>query len=361
MANKRIITVTNGKAVPFDSENETVDLSSLRVGPNKLPISQFDANTVDLGGKKLRAGAAVDPNDLSTKAQLDSAQTGLQSQIDSINNNNPVEEEIEITSPTNTITATALSWINDSSKLDIEAYVNGIYQKLGVGKDFVKLSTTQIQFSYTIDASAQTPSKIIIRKQGTSLLGSGAGGGETNTASNVGGAVGAFKDKVGADLRFRTFAAGTGISVVQNLDTVQISSSLGSSLLVKSMKNTSGVQIPLGAPIAKLADGGISQADSDAVGKQIWIGVANETIAINAFGQVVLVGPNIAGALTGKGFTPGDHIFLSQDGSYINDSTLLTGGNDSLIRVGYADCADGVQSATATDLIMFAAVLSRPI
>lgn len=42
--------------------------------------------------------------------------------------------------------------------------------------------------------------------------GAGGGGGEANTASNVGGAVGLFLEKVGVDLRFRTIEAGDNIT-----------------------------------------------------------------------------------------------------------------------------------------------------
>lgn len=51
----------------------------------------------------------------------------------------------------------------------------------------------------------------------------GAGGGEANTASNVGGEVEVFKQKVGVDLRFRTLDEDGGLNISQETDTVKIS------------------------------------------------------------------------------------------------------------------------------------------
>ena len=46
--------------------------------------------------------------------------------------------------------------------------------------------------------------------------------GEANTASNVGTGTGVFKQKAGVDLEFHSISAGTGISVIQQGNNIQI-------------------------------------------------------------------------------------------------------------------------------------------
>lgn len=55
----------------------------------------------------------------------------------------------------------------------------------------------------------------------------GGGGGEANTSSNVGTGAQLAKAKVGVDLPFRTIKGGANVSVVQNADEVEISSTGG--------------------------------------------------------------------------------------------------------------------------------------
>lgn len=143
-------------------------------------------------------------------------------------------------------------------------------------------------------------------------------------------------------------------------DPTPVGESSSSSSLIKSMQNLSGVSIPAGKPVSKKSDGSIIAADSDGVAAQQFIGIALVTIANNALGNVAIVGQNVVGAITGLGYAPGDDIFLSEDGGYTNDPNSFTGGNDSIIRVGIADCSAGNASGTANDLIMFAEVQARP-
>ena len=70
-------------------------------------------------------------------------------------------------------------------------------------------------------------------------VGTGGGGGEVNTASNVGAQNEVFKQKSGNDLEFRTLEAGTNISMTQNADTITISSSAGTASLNIVTKSTS--------------------------------------------------------------------------------------------------------------------------
>lgn len=159
---------------------------------------------------------------------------------------------------------------------------------------------------------------------------------------------------------------------------VYLDQTAGNSL---STKSTGGAEEPIGAvptssniffkqmeaadaiainrPVAKLSNGKIVQADSD--GEQNIIGYA--LAAASADGDLINVltlGANLANAVTGLGFAPGEEIFLDESGGYTNDPDTFSGNDDSIIKVGIADCAAGVASATATDLICFAEVIARP-
>jgi len=127
----------------------------------------------------------------------------------------------------------------------------------------------------------------------------------------------------------------------------------------KLKQNNTGVQISKGKPVSLTADGSVVQSDSDTVGKKNWAGVAMEDIAASATGTVLLVGPNIAGALTGSGFAPGDMVFISEASGYTNTLASFTGSDDDIIQVGIADCAAGAASATVADLIMVRNIISQ--
>jgi hypothetical protein len=65
----------------------------------------------------------------------------------------------------------------------------------------------------------------------------GAGGGEANTASNVGVGFGVFKQKTGVDLEFRSLSGGTNVTITTG-DTIVISSTGGSSRITSSVTTT---------------------------------------------------------------------------------------------------------------------------
>jgi hypothetical protein len=119
--------------------------------------------------------------------------------------------------------------------------------------------------------------------------------------------------------------------------------------------------IAANTPVAKLsANGKIAPAGSDTVNAQEYVGITLEDfVGYDSLGLVHCTGPNIAGVLP-SGFVPGDEVFLNEGGGYISDPALFTGSNDSIIRLGIADCAAGAASAIATDLILFPEVIARP-
>jgi len=192
-------------------------------------------------------------------------------------------------------------------------------------------------------------------------LGSGGGGGEANTSSNVGGENEVFKQKTSLDFEFRTLKAGTNIILTQNTSDIEISSTAsGGGPFQKSMVNNTGVSIAANSTVAKKSDGSIVLADSDAAGSQQYVGVTLALILNGAAGIVQMPWPNLAGALTALGFSSGDDVFMGETpGTFIKGADF-TGGDDQFTKVGVADCATGIASATATDLIMFTEVLGGP-
>lgn len=134
----------------------------------------------------------------------------------------------------------------------------------------------------------------------------------------------------------------------------------GSVLNAKQM--VAGEAIGVGKPVSKRSsDGKILLAESDGgIDRQNIIGVSiTSAAAVDSIFSVQLNG-NVAGAISGLGFSVGQDIFVGEiAGSYTNDPSVFTGNNDILFKVGVADCAAGIASSVATDLIMFFEVVSR--
>jgi len=249
----------------------------------------------------------------------------------------------------------------DNTVLDVVAYIDGRKMEMdttgGSGEDFTKISTSQVTFA----VAPPIDKRIVIWKQGTSVAATAGGSGEVNTGGNTGVGAQVFKNKLGVVLQMRSIVAGTGISVVQNTNDITISNTAGAALFTKTMQNLSGATIPAGYPVSKKPDGSIIASDSDGPGGlQNYIGISLAIILNGAQGVVIVVGPNIAGAITGLGFAPGDEVLIAENGGYTNDPNSFTDANDSIIKVGVADCASGAASPTATDIIMFSEVIIRP-
>lgn len=132
--------------------------------------------------------------------------------------------------------------------------------------------------------------------------------------------------------------------------------------LVKKVKyNGSLSTILLHQPVALKSDGTVVLADADGLDNQMLIGFALENISVGGKGVILLSNPNAVGVIAGAGFTPGDTIMLSKTpGALTNNLNIFDPNTDTILKVGIADCADGIQSAIATDLIMSLEVLSKP-
>lgn len=148
-------------------------------------------------------------------------------------------------------------------------------------------------------------------------------------------------------------------------DVVQVTSnnavSGGTQVFEKSMMNNTGLTILGNKPVSINALGEVVLSDSDGALTQEPIGITLENIPNGSAGRVALFGRNMIGVLTGLGFAPGDDIFMDEAaGGYTNTTAGFTGADDSIVRLGVAAAANGVSSASATDLIMMREVLIRP-
>ena len=120
------------------------------------------------------------------------------------------------TKPTNVLDG-ALFFELDEKKRVFEM-IGGVWEEL-IGEDIEVVNSIEIdEGKIRLVGDEENPGNNKV--YGTNASGertwkddpSGGGGGEANTASNVGGAVGLFLEKVGVDLRFRTIEAGDNIT-----------------------------------------------------------------------------------------------------------------------------------------------------
>lgn len=131
-------------------------------------------------------------------------------------------------------------------------------------------------------------------------------------------------------------------------------------IFIKQMQ--ASVPLTLNKPLSKRSDGKVQIVDSDASDGQQLVGFSLQTAAnANDLINVLCIGANIVGALQNLGFIPGEEIFVAEDGTgFTNAPGSFTGSNDSIIKMGIADCAAGTASAVATDLLVFPEVIGRP-
>jgi hypothetical protein len=138
-----------------------------------------------------------------------------------------------------------------------------------------------------------------------------------------------------------------------------VSTSATQNFIVKTMQAFDAVRA--GRPVSKRADGKIMEADTDVIGASQPIGISLVPLGMNEIGNILLFGPNATGVLNGLGFIPGDEIFIGETtGGYVKDITTFSGNDDSIIRIGIADCAAGAASTMATDLILMSTIIARP-
>jgi hypothetical protein len=123
-------------------------------------------------------------------------------------------------------------------------------------------------------------------------------GGENNTASNVGGGEGIFKQKNGIDLEFKTLTEGTGITLVASLDEIEI---INSGLLNVGLGLT---ESPAGT--VKLGGAGIGSSENlEVANAGLWeikeSGTVADTNLSLGIGTSPLYGPGIISNISTTG------------------------------------------------------------
>ena len=84
-----------------------------------------------------------------------------------------------------------------------------------------------IYWIYVAGDTATRDADFVIANNKIGEVGTGGGGGEVNTASNVGTGEGVFKQKTGVNLEFKSLIGGTGITITNNPNDLTINAGAG--------------------------------------------------------------------------------------------------------------------------------------
>ncbi len=163
----------------------------------------------------------------------------------------------------------------------------------------------------------------------------GGGGGEINTASNVGGANGVFKQKAGADLEFKSLAAGTNITITNNPDTLLIEASSTPADI------ETGIYNPLLNPIINISSVLVAEAWYTRIENNVTVSI-NGTLETNSIGgssfQFSLPIPpdnifNTSGPCIGNMWIGGENNQIIVQPSQTGNKNVQITFNSSTIRI----------------------------
>jgi hypothetical protein len=165
-----------------------------------------------------------------------------------------------------------------------------------------------------------------VKRAGNDFVGANLTAGEVNTMANIGGGAEVYKQKVGAQFDLRTFVAGTGATVTQNADTIEISATgSGSSGPMNSSYAVASGIIGLSTTQTLLASATITPSSTDATLLILARGsyYKDSGTDIRKITQYVRLGTTSSGAQIGPGL-----LLVSTD---IADSTFPAPGTSVTI------------------------------
>lgn len=177
---------------------------------------------------------AISTNTMNINALGLALDTNVYDEVMEVVSGAPADDN-EITGPV--LSGTVITIPLDSRDSDVQeeyivgaglltVYLNG--QLLELGVDWLEVgSPGDLSSDIQIMQDLVIEDRLIFRIGSLGGFNVGASSGEANTASNVGGGSGVFKQKSGIDLEFRSLVAGANVSIVQNANTIVISSSGG--------------------------------------------------------------------------------------------------------------------------------------
>lgn len=233
----------------------------------------------------------------------------------------------------------------------LQVFFNGKLTEQGVGKDWVEDANVGAGIGNRIQLLYDLPNntKVTYRIQ--------TGGGQTGT---VGSNAADFYDEgslIEAQVGKVNFVGPVVTVTSPAPGEVDISFRFPREL-GKLAKNTTGVTIAANKVVAWLDDGTMTLADANIATLADIIGITAELVPHNSFGTVIRAG-EVPGATTGLGAAPGAPVYLSGTPGGLT-LTAPTGIGDTIIRMGRAEPADGVASATCTALWLQPEVIAEP-
>jgi hypothetical protein len=136
--------------------------------------------------------------------------------------------------------------------------------------------------------------------------------GEVNTASNIGTGTGVFSSKVGTDLEFKTFVAGTNVSISSDLNTITISAT-----------DTGEVNTA-----SNLGSGEGAFAQKTGTDLEFKSFVAGTNVSITSDSTSITISATDTGEVnTASNIGSGDGIFSAKVGTDLQFKTLVAGSN----------------------------------